>query len=601
MRRVHATLIATAIVALALPGHSATPLAMPSAIQVIGNVTNAARPVGNALVIALNLTNLEASQTFTSTDGTFNLPTLPAGIYKIIAVKYGFAPAMAMLVPTRNEHRIKLRLEPEAKTKRNVSQEMWEIRGSVPPDILRQIDSVMTPPVAIAASSSYSMPRFRGEMMSMTGVAAQSSAPAFAQTALGVQSRITDNWQIGFHGNLHRVEDPTDDRSFGTPVAESSAMQMELRSSPTDAYRVASTKSWWRYTPGELPGDQQQQADIRSHNFEWQHDDTRVQVRYLGQQNLFAATPGSGSDLIEIAGNTTLLQTRRSGVGVALRVTQESLRNTANGTFRTADLTANASFEVVPAFTVNYGMSSRLGLYGTEWAPRSGAEIRLGKNSAFVVTGMYKVYDQERPNMLPSVVVWSDDSHLLPRYAYSFGIVSGAEDATDRFSAIASVSATDSPMRVIFNEGFEHFWDGLYIETGDVRRDVRLAYRKELGKRVLLDVSSSAGFAAPRMQTIPNREKVYVTGDVESTYFPTHTTLALSYRQIHQPQPIGSGADFRTERVDVRVAQALHLLLDFKLLMGVEMARSANSPILLDTLEPDGLTRRYIGGLALNF
>ena len=599
MRRARATLFATAIAALALPAHSEVPLPLPTAVQVFGSVTNAARPVGNVLVIALNLGNLDASQTLTATDGTFNLPQLPAGIYKIIAVKYGFAPATAMIVPTKREHRVKLRLDREGSTKRNVNQEMWEIRGSVPPDILRQIDSVMTPPpVQASARNAYDIPRFRGEMMSMTGVGAQTSGPAFAQTALGVQSRITEHWQIGFAGNLHRVEDATDDRSFGTPVAQSSAMQMELRSSPTDAYRVASTKSWWRYNGGDLPADQQQ-ADIRSHNFEWEHDDTRVQVRYLGQQNLFAATPGS--DLFEIAGNTTVMQTRRSGVGVALRVSQESLRNAGNATFRTADLTANAKFEVVPSFTVNYGMSSRLGLYGTEWAPRTGAEFKLGKNAAFVTSGMYKVYDQERPNVLPSVVVWSDDSHLLPRYAYSFGIVSNG-DSNDRFSAIGSVSATDAPMRVVFTDGFEHFWDGLYIETGDVRRDLRLAYRKELGSRVLIDLSSSAGVAAPRAQTLPAREKVYVTGDVESTYFPTRTTLAVSYRQIHQPQPGGgAGADFRTERVDVRVAQALHLLLDFKLLMGVEVARAANSPILLDTLEPDGLTRKYMGGLALNF
>jgi hypothetical protein len=598
MRRLRATAFATAILALALPAYPATPLPLPSVVQVLGSVTNAARPVGNALVIALNLTNLEASQTFTSTDGTFNLPQLPAGIYKIIAIKYGFAPAMAMLVPTRSEHRIKLRLEAEGSSKRNVGQEMWEIRGSVPPDILRQIDDVMAPPTQVtSARRTYDMPRLRGEMVSMTGVAAQTAAPAFAQTAVGVQSRLSDNWQIGFRGNLHRVEDPTDDRNFGTPVAESSAMQMELRSSPTDAYRVASTKSWWRFNPGDLPADQQQ-ADIRTHNLEWEHDDTHVQVRYLGQQNLFVGTPGS--DLIEIAGNTTVLQTRRSGIGVALRVTQESLRSAGNATFRTADLTANAKLEIVPSFTVNYGMSSRLGLYGTEWAPRSGVELKLGKNTAFVVSGMYKVYDQERPNVLPSIVVWSDDSHLLPRYSYSFGIVSGAE-GNDRFSAIGSVSATDAPMRVIFNDGFEHFWDGLYIETGDVRRDLRLAYRKELGKRVLLDISSTGGIAAPRVATLPNREKVYVTGDVESTYFPTHTTLAVSYRQIHQPQPVGTGADFRTERVDVRVAQSLHLVLDFKLLAGVEVARALNSPILLDTLEPDGVTRRYIGGVALNF
>src|ERR1051325_10646735 len=190
--RLRATVFATAIVALALPAHSATPLPLPSVVQVLGSVTNSARPVGNALVIALNLTNLETIQTFTSIDGTFNLPQLPAGIYKIIALKYGFAPAMAMLVPTQREHRIKLRLVPEAQSKRDVSQEMWEIRGAVPPDILRQIDDVMTPPpmpAAAALNKTYDMPRLRGEMMSMTGVAAQTATPAFAQTAIGVQSR----------------------------------------------------------------------------------------------------------------------------------------------------------------------------------------------------------------------------------------------------------------------------------------------------------------------------------------------------------------------------------------------------------------------------
>jgi hypothetical protein len=31
------------------------------------------------------------------------------------------------------------------------------------------------------------------------------------------------------------------------------------------------------------------------------------------------------------------------------------------------------------------------------------------------------------------------------------------------------------------------------------------------------------------------------------------------------------------------------------------MAHSANSPFMLDTLDVDGKTRKYIGGLAVNF
>jgi len=604
MRRLRAIAIASAIVILAVPAQSEVPL--PAFLQVLGNVTSATRPVGNALVIALNLNNLDAIQTFSSSDGSFALPQLPAGVYKIIAMKYGFAPAIETIVPTKKDHRIKLKLEAE-KQARGTNQQMWEIRGSLPPDILREIDMVMTPPpdpIGPTATAAYEMPRFRGEMMSMTGMtagAASPSGPAFAQTALGLQSRLGDNWQLGFRGNLHRIEDQTDNESFGTPVAQASAAQIELRSSPTDSYKLASTRSWWRYRD-DVPDDSHQ-ADIRSHNFEWEHGDSRVQVRYLAQQNLFVATPGS--DLIEIAGGTSVIQTRRNDVGVSLRVTQESLRSTpgtiTGPTLRTADLTANAKFEVVPAVTLDYGMSSRVGVYGTEWAPRTGAELKIGKDTAIVVSGMYKVVDATHQNTLPSVIVWSDDSRLLPHYAYSAGIISG-DAAREHFSVVGSVSAADTPLRIVFTDGLEHFWDGLYIDAGDVRHDLRVAFRKELGSRILLDVSSMAGTAAPAHPAINahGTEKLYVAGDVESTFSPTRTTVAVSYRQIQQPQPNGGDA-YRTHRVDVRLAQSLHLPLDLKVLLGVELARSENSRILLDALDADGSTRRYIGGLAVNF
>ncbi len=603
MRRLRAIAIASAaIVVLAVPAHSEVPL--PPFLQVLGNVTTSARPVGNALVIALNLNSLDAVQTFSGSDGRFSLPQLPSGVYKIIAMKYGFAPAIETIVPTRKDYLLRLKLEVEKA--RGANQQMWEIRGSLPPDVLRDIDMVMSPPpdpIGPAAATTYAVPRFKGEMMSMTGMtsgAASPSGPAFAQTALGLQSRIGSSWELGFRGNLHRVEDPNDNGSFGTPVAEASAAQIELRSSPTDSYRLASTRSWWRYRD-ELPDDAHN-ADIRSHNFEWEHGGSKVQVRYLAQQNIFLATPGS--DLIEIAGGTTVLQTTRNDVGVSLRVTQESVHSTPGAvsgpTLRTADVSANAKFEVVPAFTLDYGMSSRVGLYGAEWAPRTGAELKIGRDTAIVVSGMFKVVDSTHQNTLPSVIVWTDDSRLLPHYAYSAGIVSG-DTAREHFSVIGSVSAADTPLRIVFTDGLEHFWDGLYIDAGDVRRDLRVAFRKELGSRILIDVSSMAGTAGPAHQALSHSgEKLYLAGDVESTFSPTRTTLAVSYRQIQQPQPNG-GDPYRTRRVDVRLAQSLHLPLDLKVLLGIELARSENSRILLDALDADGNTRRYLGGLGVSF
>lgn len=594
MRRFRAIAFAAVVAVIAVPAQSDTPL--PAALQVLGRVTNAARPVGNALVIALNLQDLQSIQTYSGLDGHFTLPKLRAGVYKIIAVKQGFLPAMTTIVPTRADHKIALRLESEKQARgRNANQEIWELRGSLPADVLREIDLLLQPAAAMA---SYELPRIRGEMVSMTGMTpAQSASPAYAQTALGVQGRIGDTWQVGIRGNLQRFDDPTDQVRFGRPLAESSVMSMELRSSPTDSVRVASTKSTWLLSQPDPSGDRQ--ADVRAHNIEWQHGGARVQVRYLEQDNLFRSS--QESNIIEIAGDTRVLQTRRTDLDVALRVTQESVGSIGNP-LRTADLAANGTISVAPALLLHYGVASRIQMDGQEWAPRTGAEWKVTEGTSLIASGLYKVVDRDSQSVvMPSIVYWSEDGRVLPRYAYSFGIVSG-KDGKNRFSAIATVTAIDAPQRLVFTDGYDHFWDGLYVDSGDVRRDIRVAYRREFGNLFAIDIATTAGSATSSpFDGIEGQaqKKVYVTGDLQSTFNPTRTTLAVSYREIQQPRE--DGADYRTERVNVRMAQSLYLPVDLKLLIGLELARAENSPFLLDTLTAEETSKKYIGGLALNF
>jgi hypothetical protein len=600
MRTARAIAFAGVLCTIAVSAKAEAPL--PNVLQVLGSVTNAARPVSDALVIALNLQSFDAFQTRSALDGRFSLPPLPAAVYRVIAVKHGFAPAIATVVPTKSDHKLALRLADEKHARgRNVSQEMWEIRGSLPPDILHELDAVLAESQVVPAPVNEGR-RLQGEMVSMTGVSDQAAGPGFSQTALGVRSQIGESWQLGINGNIHRVDDPTDGSTFGGPAAaQSSVMSMELRSSPTDTYRLASTKSWWRYADATTTSSDRQ-ADLSSHEFEWEHGDARVQVHYLAQQNLFQSNP-LGSDLIEIAGDTPLLQTARNDLGVSVRVTQESLHEVTSNPVRMADLSANASFNVAPAFTVRYGLSSRLGVAGSEWAPRSGVEWKLTPHTSFIATGMYKILDQPRSIALPMVVVWSDEGRVLPHYAYSFGIVAGP-DESNRVTAIGTVTAVDSPLRMVFTDGFEQFWDALYLEAGDVRRDLRVSCRKELGRYFAIDISTSAGTASPSRPLVQTGAgafaKAYLTGDLQSTFHPSGTTLVVSYREIRQPQS-PSAARYRSERMNVHVAQSLHLPMDLKLLLGLELARSENSPFLLDTLDADGGSRRYMGGLSVNF
>jgi hypothetical protein len=592
MRRYRAIAFLAALTAsfAGLPAQADAPL--PTALQILGTVTNATHPVANALVIALNTQDLAATQVWTGVDGSFTLPSLRTGVYKLIAVKSGFAPLITTLIPTKPSHRVALRLQTEkqAAKRKTANQEIWELRGSLPADVLRDLDFALEP-TEVAA---YEIPRFRGEMSSLTGVTNRPANPAYAQTSLGVQGRIGESWQVGVRGNMQRFENPNDSVRFGSPVAESSAMSMELRSSPTQAYRVGSTKSSWTYRDEQG----EQQADFSAHNFEWQSGPARVEVRYFEQENLFRDTPVQ-SNRIEIGGTMPVMQTRRSDLGIAFRVTQESIETNADA-LHTADLSANGTVLLVPTIVLHYGMASRIGLDGQELAPRTGAEWKLTENSSIIGSVLYKVIDRDPVNsILPNLVFWSESERVLPSYEYTVGFVSG-KDGKNSFSAIATVSAVDDPLRVVFAEESSQFWDGLYVESGDVRRDVRLAYRRDFGNRFAIDVAGTAGTASPQHRTENDREKVYVTGDLQSTFIPTRTSLAVSYREIQQPGENGE-QDYQTERINLRMAQSLYLPVDIKLLLGLELGRAENSPYLMDAFTPEGQSKKYIGGLALNF
>ncbi len=591
MRRFRALAITAAMIFVAVPAKPEAPL--PAMLEVLGTVNNAARPVANALVIALNLQDFQSVQTWTASDGTFSLPQLRGGIYKIIAVKQGFLPAITTIIPTRTTHRIALRLDSEKKAKRSASQEIWELRGSLPPDVLRDLDAMIQPAEVV----TYEIPRFKGEMLSVTGVTNQPSNPAYAQTALGVQGRLGDSWQLGVRGNMQRFEDPTDDVRFGDAVAESSVMSMELRNS-SDSYKVAWTKSSWSYA--NEPETDSRQADVRAHNLEWRNGAATVQVRYFEQENLFrnASLETNRSNLIEVAGAVPLMSTRRNDLGVALRVKQESIGGQAD-IFRTANFAANGSVAIVPSVIVHYGLDSRIGMTGQEWAPRTGAEWKLTENTSLVGSAMVKVLDRDTNTSLvalPSIVYFSEDGRALPRYTYTFGIVTG-KDESNRFSAIATITEVDEALRMILADEQNQFWDGLEVEAGDVRRDLRLSYRKQFGNVLAVDVATTAGTASQRESQ--SREKVYITGDLQSTFNPTRTTIAISYRDIQQP--LEKDQEYRSERINLRMAQSLYLPIDIKLLLGLELARAENSPYLIDALTTEGRSKKYIGGLAVNF
>jgi hypothetical protein len=586
----HVTPIALAALLICATGSADAQVRLSDVVEVLGTVTNSSRPVDSALVIALNLSDFYSTQTFTTSHGAFKLPPLKAGVYRIIAAKHGFAPAIATVFPGRKTHSLTLRLEQEKNLTRQQRDDIWAIRSSLPKDVLRELDSVLGPARPEIASPQQ---RFQAEMMSVAGLATDGSAPSLAETAVGVRGRVGGGWTLDFKGKIHKLEDLGEGTAETVSLSESSGMVMELKSEPGHQYRIATSRSSWRPELMEqsVAGD----ADLEAHNFEWRRPGAKVQVRYLAQENLF--NPLTDSELFEVSGDKTLLDSRRNRLGVSVAIGQESLLETSNAVpFRTANVAANGEFSAARSFIVHYGVQSRFAEDGMEWSPQTAAEWRFGKNAAIIVAGSYKLYDERGLlDSMPAVVFWSDPSNVAPRYRYALTFVRGDEKSS-QFSATATVAEVDGLMRLIFDDGIDQLMDGLYLETGDVRRDVSVSYRRNIGRWFAVDVSTMAGTASGEDDA---SEKVYLIGDLQSLFRPTRTSIDISYRHIEQP-PIGKIAvDLTRERMNVTMGQALPLPIDVRLLLGLEMAR-LSAPI--DDQEPaESFERRYVGGLSFAF
>jgi len=588
MRR---TLAVAALLALVAAGNAPAEIRLTELIQVLGSVSNATRPVDNAVIVAFNLSTYYVAQTFTTSDGSFRLPPLPAGIYRIIAVKNGFVPAVATVVPNRKEHQVTLKLK--TASPEEARNAIWEIRRSLPSDVLREVSFPEgTEQYAVVRDSSA---RLRGEMSSVAAVAGDDLRDGnYAQTALGVRGNLGRGWQIDFSGRLQMIDGDQAVEGTDSLLAESRGVQMQLRSSATDSYQIASTHNSW------LQGSAREAVDIEAHRFEWQRENGSLQVRYIAHENLFPRQ-GFDAQVIEVSGEQRVQQSARSDVDVFLKIGQENFTGLRIAEeYRTAAVSATGRFAVLPAVRLRYGMHTFVTENRSEWAPETGAEFQVGRNTSFVVAALYKVLQAEAAEArLPSVVFLNQHSALSPRYRYSAGMVSG-DESHGRITVAANLAEIDSLIRVVFDDRFDQFWDAFFLENGDLYQDVTVSVRRRVGQTLLIDLSTTAGRAQNQDEALEERGRGYVSGTVQSLFRPSGTSMEVSYRQVEQIRPSGAGV-YDTERLNLRMGQSLRLPMDVRLLVGVDLARAPESPVLVDTHGPDTIQKRLVGGISFAF
>ncbi|MBZ0111070.1 MAG: carboxypeptidase-like regulatory domain-containing protein, partial [Thermoanaerobaculia bacterium] len=139
-------LIGTAAIAGMSPVETSTVIENPEGLRtpegLQGKVTAEASPLARAQVYAYELSKLEVNKVVSDRNGHFLFDRLPAGVYKLIAFKAGFEPAVVMLSRAAAEAQqfVELRLQHD-KIETRDGENYWTLREEIPADVLRDIET----------------------------------------------------------------------------------------------------------------------------------------------------------------------------------------------------------------------------------------------------------------------------------------------------------------------------------------------------------------------------------------------------------------------------------------------------------------------------
>lgn len=558
-----------------------------SSLRVAGDVRVGVQPVESALVISFGLSSFSAVRTWTNAAGVFDFPPLPAGAYRVIAVKSGFAPAVATISPTAEDRPLRLVLH-RGKATKEATDQIWEIRRSLPSDILRELDSAM-----VDTSVPEEDAGFAGEMKSLTSIDTGGDGGTLAQTHLALSSSLPAGWRVDIDGSHSETSEQAILEDHGaTRGLRSSGVAVSLSSDRDSRVQLASRSNMFTNAAGT------RDVALESHRIEWSRPGTEVAVHYRQNENLLPEQYAQGA--LELEGETRVWGSERSDVGIGIRFVQATSGWTNSEPLRLADLTTSASHRFGRWLEVRYGLSARLGVDElASWSPETTALLRISENTSLIVGGQVKMTEGNDGWMLWPAIVQIEESgsgFSAPRYRYGLGVVSSSE--ASELSALVSITEIDDPMLLVFDDLAADVWDAYVLETGDRHEEIKLRYRRNfVSDRIAVDVRGHAARTQGLDET--SAERSMLQSRVRSIYIPSGTSVEVSYRKLDQPLRDGITAfDLAGERLNLRMGQDLHLPLDLTVLFGVDLVRT---PVTTPELEADELRHRYVGGVAFAF
>lgn len=600
---------------------------------VAGRVKGQASPLPSAGVYAYQLADLSLHKVSTDAQGRFFFHNLPAGLYKIIAHKPGFLPAVMLLTRTASQAYQVVELElaergpgqPDA-----AGNDFWAIRARIPSDVLRDIEfhegelhlSSFGPPKA-------GQGLFHTEMQAMTGVerTPANGAGQVSDGRLGIEGRL-GGVQASFSGRFWQLNPgafaPADG---GMDVGGGQASVLSLDLEAGESSRISLTSLNNRLLTRTVEGDETP-IDLEHYQVSWSQDvgengRSDFAAQYTNESNYhrhgwidpIEIPEASRTWRVEGAYTTALGDRGTLQTGLRYRERQFGLGASAEEPGQSSiDLFGRGGTRVQPAVLVEYGLYSTLSDGSLSLAPQGGIVLQLGSNWQAKASASRRVY-QDVPslnNFMPALYEEGDlceqgsDACYEVRVSRKVG-----EDEDNQISFAALHRTVGETLRLYFSDQFADRLESLYLVRGDKLPELQLTMSRKLSPQVLATLQSrlasggGGSFASSDRQQYENKVRYLVTS-LDTQFQSTATGVFVAFHRLEQnidpvDTPEQDTARLEFERLRLMLSQDLNILLDLAADWAVQLNMEVSRGTTLSTNSSDELRRRFLGGIAVKF
>jgi hypothetical protein len=640
-----AALLGLAVPAAAAPAPDA---AVVSAVEarvgagVFGRVVGEVEPLSSARVYAYQLADLSLHEVATNAQGRFRFPELPAGLYKIIAHKAGFVPAVVMLTRARDDARqfLELQLATEAEGTEVAGEDFWAVRERIPPDVLRKITTPEDAFGALLADSPFERgerldtPGFATEMEAMTGVEQIASLGDSLLTGgqVGVEGRMGavhvglsgDYWRLGPAGTYPDAETGGQMRQIA----------LQLKGGPAEM--SVSTHSQ------RLVGTDAEPVDFEVHRLSWNQEigaDSRArlstqyssQTNYYGQSEIAPLEIPRQSSSWEVEGTYTRDTSDRTSFQSGFRYRDRTVGVATAQAFgegdptlqeERLDLFGRSGVRVKPAVLVEYGLYTTLRDGSLSLIPQGGLVMQLGDDwqASTLISHKVTTDDGAGPrDFIPAFYHESSACTQGEESCYKVLLTRQHPGEESSFSVGAVHREIGETLRLFFNDDFFNHLESLYLVRGDQVPELQFGVTRRIAPKLLARLESNLGsggggiFYAADLAQYENSVRYLVTS-LDTHYQGTDTGLFISFHHLEQQLDpltgaVAEGTDepprLELERLQLMLTQDLNILLDLAADWAVKLNMEVSRGSVLfgsdGTGRDDEVRRRILGGFAVRF